>query len=448
MADHKRANPSESRQISYELLRQVAEQNAYANLVMPRLLQSSSLDERDRGFATELAYGTLRMQGKYDAKLKRYIDRDFNRVDGRLLNILRMGMHEIFSMRTPEHAAVSQAVDLARKIVGESTGSFVNAVLRNALRDTQQQPYSSELERLYVEYSHPEWIVQSYFDIHKDWRRVEQILNANNVAVKPDLVSWQGLSSVAELTNNDEQVISGTRFGLTATLPPYQYAAVRERRAGVQDRGSQIVAEAFLHTAAGEGRELRWLDMCAGPGGKAAYIFHSLKTERPQDYFLANEISEHRAELVSQVIPKAHVHVGGGQNLQHFPVFDRILVDAPCSGLGALRRRPEARWRKTRDDLKNLVALQRDLLDSASALLSDSGIIAYVTCSPHLAETRLQVADFLHRKRSFEILSLASFIPEQVNHALSKDGSLQLWTDVDNSDAMFMVLFHRKDLHA
>jgi 16S rRNA (cytosine967-C5)-methyltransferase len=162
------------------------------------------------------------------------------------------------------------------------------------------------------------------------------------------------------------------------------------------------------------------------------------------DNFTANEIAQHRADLVAQVLPGENVIVGAGQDLSETRKYDRIMVDAPCTGLGALRRRPEARWRKTPQDLKELVVIQRELLDSAVNLLEDDGIIAYITCSPHNAETRLQTVDFLYRHKEFEIVDIAPWIPRGYEKARLADGSFQLWTDVDDADSMFLVLLRRK----
>ncbi len=443
----KRPAPSASRLLAYTLIHQVNHEGAYANLRLPNLFESSSLDERDRAFVTELSYGTLRMQGKYDAAIARYSDRELSKIDPAIIDILRMGMHEIYGMRTPEHASVSQTVDLAKYVVGESSGTFVNAILRSALRDESIHSYPDEISRLSSEYSHPRWIVQSFYDLVKDWSRVESILMSNNEAASPHLVAWPDESTQEELLADGGELLSGTRFGVLSHQPPRNYLAVRERRAGVQDRGSQVIGETFLQTACAIplSHSLSWLDMCAGPGGKAAYVYHSLHAQRPADKFTANEISEHRAGLVAQVIPSSNVIVGSGQDLTLLSQkYDRIMVDAPCTGLGALRRRPESRWRRTMEDLKELVVIQRELLDSATKILSEDGLIAYVTCSPHLAETRIQVADFLYRHKDFEIVNLNDFVSPEFKHSVQNDGTLQMWTDIDDADAMFMAIFKRK----
>jgi 16S rRNA (cytosine967-C5)-methyltransferase len=186
--------------------------------------------------------------------------------------------------------------------------------------------------------------------------------------------------------------------------------------------------------------------MCAGPGGKASALYNMLRVDRPQDMFTANEPSEHRARLVSHVIPEDHVIVHRGQDLAaEGKTYDRIIVDAPCTGLGALRRRPEARWRRTTADLKELVQIQKELLDAAVNILNPGGVIAYVTCSPHLFETKIQVVDALRRHSELEALSIREFLPTEVPTSVVRvDGSVQLWTHQNESDSMFMSLLRKK----
>jgi 16S rRNA (cytosine967-C5)-methyltransferase len=446
----RKPKPDPSRLLVFHLLTQVNREGAYANLRLPELLEQSELDERDRSFATELGYGTLRMQGKHDALITAKIDRPFEELDPGIVDLLRMGIHQIFEMRVADHAAVGETVEIARAMIGESKASFVNAVLRKAASDSdfysQYDDTTTNIKsNLSIKYSHPEWEVGAFYDQLKDWVEVEALLKANNLPAKPQLIAWPGRSTVEELISEGGTRIDGTEYGVLSKKMPGRYAAIRERRAGVQDRGSQIVSQIFLNTAK-DNTPLNWLDMCAGPGGKAAAIYSSLTHDRPQDSFTANEPIEHRARLVSQVIPEANVISLKGQDLPSLNVmYDRILIDAPCTGLGALRRRPEARWRRTPADLKELVMIQRQLLDSATQILDSDGIIAYVTCSPHLLETKAQVLEFLHKHPEFEIAEASGFLPESVlNELVLEDGTVQMWTHRDVSDSMFMALLRRK----
>ena len=258
------------------------------------------------------------------------------------------------------------------------------------------------------------------------------------------MIAWPGKSTVEELLEEGGTRIDGTQFGVLSEKMPGKYAAIKESRAGVQDRGSLIVSQIFLNTATTE-RPLQWLDMCAGPGGKASAVYWYLSQHRSQDTFTANEPMAHRAALVGQVLPKEHIIEYGGEELPARGVmYVRILVVAHCSGLGALRRRPEARWRRTPSDLKELIQIQRELLNAAAQMVSPSGIIAYVTCSPHILETQGQILEFQRKHSEFEVLSIEPFLPTGNPQTLLKDdGSLQLWTHKDLSDSMFMTLLQR-----
>ncbi len=446
----RKPKPEPARLLVFHLLTQVNRQGAYANLRLPELLANSSLEERDRAFATELGYGTLRMQGKHDALIKRHIDRPFDEVDPGIIDLLRMGIHQIKEMRVPDHAAVSETVEVARGTIGESKATFVNAILRRASEDPTFEDDLAAIDdvktRLATTYSHPEWEVASFFDQLQDWSEVEKLLASNNQPVKPHLIAWPGRSTVAELLLEGGEPLEWASHGVLSSQMPGAYQAIRDRRAGVQDRGSQLVSQIFLNTAEKSEGALTWLDMCAGPGGKASALYTSLNVDRPQDTFTANEPSEHRAKLVSQVIPGENVMVHSGQELPDLGErYDRILIDAPCTGLGALRRRPEARWRRTPQDLKELVKIQRELLKAGVELLKPEGILAYVTCSPHVLETKAQVLELLHRHKELELIDLQQFLPETVpTQVLTSDGTLQLWTHRDDADSMFMALFTRK----
>lgn len=452
-ARHK-PKPDAARTLVLELLNEVSEAGAYANLRLPEMLSNSSLDERDRAFVTELAYGTLRMQGKHDAFIKAKSNRPIEDLDFSLRNLLRMGLHQLNEMRVPDHAAVGETVEIARATLGEAKASFVNAMLRECTRTPEF--YSQYIihegdsatvvrSKLSILHSHPEWEVQSFYDQFKDWSRVESLLIANNTPVKPHLIAWPGRSTVEELMEGQAQRIHGTSFGVYSTRPPRSYNAVVERRAGVQDAGSQIISEVFFNThSIGGKRSLSWLDMCAGPGGKAAALYSLISFEREEDAFKANELQQHRADLVAQVIPQNLVSVGPGQEISER--YDRIIIDAPCTGLGALRRRPEARWRRSQEDLKELVHIQKDLLHHGAQILNPGGVLAYVTCSPHLLETKAQVLELMHKNPQLDQLNISEYLPKGSSlDSINSDGTLQLWSDRDGTDSMFMAMFKKSE---
>jgi 16S rRNA (cytosine967-C5)-methyltransferase len=436
--------PSPARLLAFELVMQVNQEGAFANIRLPELLSKSKLDLADRAFCTELSYGTLRLQGRHDYIATKYLDRPIQEIDSKIINLIRIGIHQLTKMRVAQHAAVSETVEVAKHVAGESKASYVNAILRkvsindNTLPELLNLP---NLQRLAIEHSHPEWIVSAFYDLLKDWQMVEDLLIANNTPASPDVVAWPGKSSMKELVELGATPIEGFVNGANINVIPVNFSPITERRAGVQDRGSQLVIENFLATFE---PGLSWLDMCAGPGGKAAYLYNSLAARDPKAKFLANEPISHRAELVKRVVNNSQVISVDGTDPANFTeLYDRILVDAPCTGLGALRRRPEARWRKSLNDLKELVLLQRKLLASSYKLLKPSGVIAYVTCSPHMAETRAQVVHFLSDHKDMEILPF-NRLSDAHKVGLLPDGSLQLWTHRNHSDSMFMVLFQKQ----
>ena len=439
--------PGGARLLAYDLVSQVNRNGAYANLRLPELLSDSELDLRDRSFVTELAYGTLRLQGKHDYAISKKADRPISELDEKIVDLLRLGIHQIFEMRVPIHAAVGETVEVARAVAGESKASYVNALLRSISADLDmyddlaRDPNIPAIEKLSILHSHPTWIINAYFDQLKDWEAVEALLRTNNVPVAPHVVAWPGRSSVSEILEvGGEKLPLGT-YSVLSNMLPNDYPAIKDKRAGIQDMGSQLVAEIFYATKSEQ--PLKWLDLCAGPGGKAALLNNLLQTNDPKDSFLANEPTGHRADLVARVVPKEKIVSFDGRDWESFgEKFDRILIDAPCSGLGALRRRPEARWRRSLNDLKELLPLQRELIDSAYEMLNPGGIIGFATCSPLLAETKSQILDAKYRHKGLEILDISKFSPAG-NTGVNPDGSLQLWTHLDGSDSMFMALLQK-----
>ena len=272
----------------------------------------------------------------------------------------------------------------------------------------------------------------------KDWQGVEAELATNNAPALPTLVSWPGYSTQKELVALGAEPTIYSQLGARLKGNPGNLDLIKHRLAGVQDEGSQLVATVFAAAAGGRS----WLDLCAGPGGKAA-LLSSIAKVRGID-FTANEVSEPRADLVSKVVHGATVWCGDGRDIAtHDQKFDAVIIDAPCTGLGALRRRPEVRWRRTLSDLRELTSLQRELIDAAVAVLNPGAILGYATCSPHLAETTVQVLDILKKHPELEQLDIGEFLPANLQHAV-RGKSMSLWTHKHGTDAMFLALLRKK----
>ena len=384
------------------------------------------------------------MQGKHDWVLAQISDRPWSEVDPGIVDMCRLGVHQIHEMRIPDHAAVAATVEVARKRIGESKASFVNALLRSVTRKSMEDWFSplesitDPVERLAIQYSHPEWIVSAYYDLLKSWEEVEAALKINNEAATPTLVSWPGNSSQQDLINVGGEPTQFSPYGAHWKGNPGALDLIKSRKIGVQDEGSQLVAEVFAKAAQGTS----WLDLCAGPGGKAALLSSIARTRGIT--FTANEISAARAELVSQVVHGDRVLISDGRTIgASSEKFDAILIDAPCTGLGALRRRPEVRWRRTLQDLRALTQLQRELVESAIQALEPGGVLGYATCSPHLAETSIQISDIKKHHPDLQLIPIDEYLPANLDGA-TRDGAMSLWTHKHGTDAMYLAIFRKE----
>ncbi|MEO3975165.1 transcription antitermination factor NusB [Streptomyces sp. CAU 1734] len=463
---YRRPQKDPVRFLAFEALRAVDERDAYANLVLPPLLRKAreqeGFDARDAALATELVYGTLRRQGTYDAIIAACVDRPLREVDPPVLDVLALGAHQLLGTRIPTHAAVSASVDLARVVLGDGRAKFVNAVLRKISRqdldawlEQVAPPYDEDAEdHLAVVHSHPRWVVAALWDSLGGGRAgIEDLLEADNERPEVTLVARPGRSTADELLGSlgEESALPGRWSPYAVRLSeggePGAVEAVREGRAGVQDEGSQLVAIA-LANAPLEGSDTRWLDACAGPGGKAA-LLAAMAAGRGAS-LLAAEKQPHRARLVDRALagnpgPYQVVTADGTRPPWLEGTFDRVLVDVPCTGLGALRRRPEARWRRRPEDLEGFAPLQRSLLREALKAVRVGGVVGYATCSPHLAETRVVVDDVLRGRGGAPVEAewidarpLLVDVP-----ALGHGPDIQLWPHLHGTDAMYLALLRR-----
>ncbi|QHC14515.1 rRNA cytosine-C5-methyltransferase [Streptomyces sp. GF20] len=461
---YRRPKKDPVRILAFEALRAVDERDAYANLVLPALLRKAREDHpdtfeaRDAALATELVYGTLRRQGTYDAIIAACVDRPLREVDPPVLDVLSLGAHQLLGTRIPSHAAVSATVELARVVLGDGRAKFVNAVLRRITADDLDgwlervaPPYDEDPEdHLAVVHSHPRWVVSALWDSLGGPRAgIQDLLEADNERPEVTLVARPGRTTSDTLLDGlgPDRALPGRwspyAVRLTEGGEPGAIDAVREGDAGVQDEGSQLVALA-LAAAPLEGSDSRWLDACAGPGGKAA-LLAGLAAQRGAT-LLASEKQPHRAGLVAKALdgnpgPYQVIAADGTRPPWRPGSFDRVLVDVPCTGLGALRRRPEARWRRRPEDLDGFAPLQRALLRTALESVRVGGVVAYATCSPHLAETRAVVDDVLKREGGAELLDARPLMPGVP--ALGEGPDVQLWPHLHGTDAMYLALLRR-----
>ncbi|MFT9722034.1 RsmB/NOP family class I SAM-dependent RNA methyltransferase [Mycobacteroides abscessus subsp. abscessus] len=449
-AERARRKLDPPRQAALDVLRAVSRQDAYANLALPALLRERGITGRDAAFATELTYGTCRARGLLDAVIEAAAGRTIDQVDEGLRDPLRLGAYQLLRTRVEPHAALSTTVDAVAVEFDQGRAGFVNAMLRTISRRDEADwveelapPESDRIGRLAFATAHPRWIAQSFSDaLGPAGSELAQVLASDDERPLVHLAARPGRIDAEALA----EAVGGTvgRYSPFAVyLPggdPGRLEPVRDGLAQVQDEGSQLIARATA-LAPLQGADEQWLDLCAGPGGKTA-LLGALAAQRGA-HVTAVEVAPHRAELVANAtksLPVTVVTADGRDSDLAAASFDRVLVDAPCTGLGALRRRPEARWRRQPGDIPELVKLQRELLASAIQLTRPGGVIVYSTCSPHLAETVGVVSDAV-RRYAVSAEDARAVFPGVAG--LGDADAVQLWPHRHGTDAMFTALLRK-----
>jgi 16S rRNA (cytosine967-C5)-methyltransferase len=439
---HRRKPLDPARRAAFDVLRAVSERDAYANLALPALLSERGITGRDAAFATELTYGTCRTRGLLDAVIGQAAGRPTDRIDPVLLDLLRLGTYQLLRTRVDAHAAVSTTVEQAGIEFDSARAGFVNGVLRtisgrdeHSWLDELAPPADTDpLGHAAFVHAHPRWIAQAFADaLGADAGELDTLLASDDDRPVVHLAARPGVLTAEQLAEQVNGTV-GRYSPFAVYLPggdPGKLEPIRDGAALVQDEGSQLVALA-LTLAPVHGDNGRWLDLCAGPGGKTALLAALGDGAR----VTAIEPASRRADLVEQNtrgLPVEVLRVDGREPGVE-PGFDRVLVDVPCTGLGALRRRPEARWRRQPGDVSQLVRLQRELLASAIRLTRPGGVVLYATCSPHLAETVGVVADAVRRHDVTALDTRPLFDPVD---GLGDGPYVQLWPHRHGTDAMF-----------
>ncbi len=435
------------REAAFEAVRTVHSDRAYAHLVLPKICQGMSTN--DAAFITELVNGTLRYEGSYDRIIVAASSRKLSTLQPAVIDILRLACHEIFFMKTPPHAVVNSFVNVAIRRIGTRVSGVVNAIIRRINEFTWDEwidrlgQQMTTTERIGFAHAHPTWIVEAIADSLGSAadQQLEQALAANNKAPIPMLAIRPGVASRDELIDDNASMAAFSPWGVQRKGNPSDLVAIREGRAGVQDEGSQLVILAAIRAAA-EHKEGPWLDCCAGPGGKS-----SLLAGLAPQFLLSSEFAFHRAHLVAQATRVYHDRTSHqvicadatlpAWKMNHFALS---VADVPCSGIGALRRRAEARWVKNPSEIAELIKIQRAILRTAIESTCPGGIVAYITCSPHRAET----VDIVTQANDVTIVDAPSYLDHMEDVASDLDSRfIQLWPHRHGSDAMFCALLRK-----
>lgn len=443
------ATPDDARGVALEVLERVRTTDAYANLVLPSAIRRAGLDARDAGLASELTYGTLRMQGTLDWVIGLFCDRPLDALDGSLLDRLRLGTYQLLYTNVPDHAAVAETV---RGTQPSGARGFVNAVLRRIASQREAIPWPTPEgaldSYLAVRYAHPRWLVGMWLS-ELGPQDAEGLCEAGNtfpgITIRVNTSRATPEAVASRLRSADLTVLPGRWSAETLVVhgggTPASWPGFTEGAFAIQDEASVLAVEAL-----GLRPSQTAVDLCAGPGGKTT---HLTSLTGPTGRVLAIEPHAHRARLVSETLRRVGGGDAGGRALvvradgtqpPVRPDADAVLIDAPCSGLGVLRRRPEARWRVRAGAIEPLATLQLRLLRAGAGLLRRGGRLVYAVCTVSRRETLDVVDRFCAEVPGITPLEVLPDIPRMRPTA---PGTLQLLPHLHGTDGMFIAAFEK-----
>lgn len=445
-----------AREVALNILTGIEQEGAYSNLELNKSLQQAQLSAADAGLVTELVYGTTARRNTLDYYLNRFVQKGTAKLQPWVRSLLRMSVYQIVYLdRIPDHAVVSEAVKLAKRRGHQGISGMVNGVLRSMLREPEKLSLPDNLpaaERISLEHSHPEWLVKRWIAQYGE-ETAEAICRANNeppavsVRVNTTMISRErmleemkaaGLDAVpSEVSPYGIIVRSGGNMALTSWY--------RDGLLSVQDESSMLVAEAVAPAP-----DMLVLDCCAAPGGKTAHMGEIMKD---RGRIIANDLHPHKKNLIREQAERLGLEcietvTGDAAELpDRFPAasFDRILLDAPCSGFGVIRRKPDLRWSKSPEDVEAIASLQTELLDRVSALLKPGGLLVYSTCTIEPDENERQIERFLKEHPDFRRAEEQNAVWGGAAAELSERGALQILPQHFHSDGFYIARLQRCD---
>ena len=406
-----------------KILYNVAVNGAWANVELAQMLRQEKFDDRDRKFCTELVYGAVKAGASLDWKIAKYLRRPLDKVDEKILAVLRGGMYQIFFMRVPNSAAVNESVELSKKFCGLAESKFVNGVLRSAVRDLNKSdfPTGDDVKSLALRKFHPLWLVKLFV--------AEFGLDATKRLLDFDNTDPPLCLRVNFLKTTRENILDALKtFGFSAEASTFapegvickghgaldKFQALRDGLCQVQDESSMTAAR-LLDPKPGE----FVIDACAAPGGKSTHLAELMQN---RGRIVAADIYETKLKHIRQNADRLGIKIIEPLLLDarrlgdKFPAqADKVLVDAPCSGLGVLRRKADLRWKKNPAELDALPALQAEILSGAAGTLKPGGTLLYSTCTILKRENQAVVEKFLATHENFQLVEMQTLLPQETN---------------------------------
>lgn len=448
-------NPMTPRETALKILYDIDVQGAYSNIALKKFLKETDYKVVDRGFITELVYGIIKNKTRLDYIIGKFSSVKINKMSPWILNILRLGVYQIlFLERIPDSAACNESVKLSKKYGHMASSKFVNAVLRNvgrqkdtiAFPDKKQKP----IEYLEVTYSHPRWMIEQWIKKY-GFDFTEGLCKANNevadLTVRANTLKTTPEELASHLTQEDIQVEKGKYIAEALLLRHVgNIEGIDAFKSGlfqVQDESSMLVSK-VLDPQPGE----TIIDVCCAPGGKTTHIAQLMKNT---GCIYGWDIHPHKIELVRTAAQRLGIEIlqleardATAANDALLNKADRVLVDAPCTGMGIIRRKPDIKWNKANEDLKSITEIQRKIIDTASKYVKPGGTLVYSTCTIQDEENINLVKAFLEEHSDFELVSIEGTVPTGLQKDTVSQGYLQLYPNVDGTDGFFISKLKRK----
>lgn len=442
-----------AREIALNILNEIYNQQAYANIALSRQLTkqastNSNISDMDRRFITELVYGTVKAGDTLIWIIKRFVNRPLQKIDLVILNILRLGVYQIVFMdKIPPSAACNESVNLAKKFSNQGSAKFVNGVLRNLIRQPEKytMPTGNKASELAIREQHPLWLVKKF--IHTFGSEAAIALCRFNNTEAPLILRTNTLKTTRENLikqlmelNCEIEPSKLTPEGIICKTHPSlsSFTPLQNGLAQVQDESSMLVA----HVVNPKPNEFI-IDTCSAPGGKTTHIATLMNN---QGKIIAGDIYEHKLKLIEENATRLGINIIETKLLDARKIgelypqkADKVLVDAPCSGLGVLRRKPDSRWNKTPELLTELPELQLEILESASQAVKPQGALIYSTCTIMPEENIYVINAFLAKHPEFILEDISKYLPFKLNKQKSQHKTLQLMPHLDNTDGFFIA---------
>lgn len=444
-----------AREAALKILFEINENGAYSNIALNKYLNSSGLRDIDRSFVTELVYGTVKWKLTIDMIIAGYSKIRIEKMSPWILNILRTGIYQLLKMpKVPASAACNESVKLAGKYGHKASAGFVNAVLRNVARNgiSSVIPAKENDPAGYLSfmYSYPVWLVKKYIELFGE-EFTESLLAAGNET--PELtvrVNTMKITAEDLIEKLSEEGVTATpgkyidyALNIKSPVPVTSLEAFRRGLFQIQDESSMLPG-LVLDPRPGE----LVMDACSAPGGKATHIAQIMENKGT---VIARDIHEHKIKLIDESsarlgmdIIKSELHDASIPDTGNEGKFDRVLLDAPCSGLGIVRRKPDIKWARETEDIENITELQKNLIETVSRLVKPGGVLVYSTCTILPEENHKIIKAFLDRNNDFEAADIAPLLPSAL--APRAEGyMLQTYPNIDGIDGFFIARMKRKE---